>query len=613
MKHCNLNYKHLRKDLENVEANEKDKLGKEFKSLMGEEEFARIIVDNSNILINVWTVNGILIKFNKYCQRITGFSEEEVLGTNWKGRIVSNEVCQDIDELFDMYKKGKVPPTIEGEILCKDGKHVKVLWNNSLIFDKNNNPRYGISLGIDITQTKDFEQRLGESYKELEKIYSENKKAEETIYKLAYYDVLTKLPNKTLAMKELDYNINEAKKKNTKVGLLSIDLDNFKDINDTLGHNFGDIILKQVADFIINIIPEDYTVARLGGDEFLIIAPNIKDAFELEQCALRLKAEFEKSFNLNSREVYITFSMGISIFPKDADDRQSLYKIADIAMYHAKRLGKNNYQFYIKELSDNIKYKLDLERDLREAIKREEFAVHYQPQFDIKQGKITGVEALIRWNHPKNGFLAPSEFIPIAEATGLIVPIGEWVLYMACLQHKEWTEKGYKDIRMSVNISARQFEQKNFIENLKEILEDTEMNPCFLEVEITESIALMDVEYTITILKQLQDMGIKVSLDDFGTGYSSLNYLKRLPIDTIKIDKSFLENIAIEKNDTILTKTVIELARNLKLYTIAEGVETVDQYKFLRDNSCDMVQGYLFSKPMPKDEIEKLFFSDFNI
>lgn len=596
-----------------MEANEKDKLGKEFKSLIGEEEFARIIVDNSNIFINVWTVNGILIKFNKYCQRITGFSEEEVLGTNWKGRIVSNEVCKDIDELFDMYKEGKVPPTIEGEILCKDGKHVKVLWNNSIIFDKNNNPRYGISLGIDITQTKDFEQRLGESYKELEKIYGENKKAEETIYKLAYYDVLTKLPNKTLAMKELDYNINEAKKRSTNVGLLSIDLDNFKDINDTLGHNFGDIILKQVADYIINIIPREYTVARLGGDEFLIIAPNIKDAFELEQCAIMLKNEFEKPFYLNSREIYITFSMGISIFPKDASDRQSLYKIADIAMYHAKGLGKNNYQFYIKELSESIKYKLDLERDLRSAIKRDEFAVHYQPQFDIKQGKITGVEALIRWNHPKKGFLAPSEFIHIAEATGLIVPIGEWVLYKACLQHKEWAEKGYKDIRMSVNISARQFEQKNFIENIKEILENTEMDPSFLEVEITESIALKDVDYTITILMQLQNMGIKVSLDDFGTGYSSLNYLKRLPIDTIKIDKSFLENIAIEKNDTILTRTVIELARNLKLYTIAEGVETVDQYKFLRDNSCDMVQGYLFSKPMPKDEIEKLFFRDFNI
>jgi polar amino acid transport system substrate-binding protein len=420
---------------------------------------------------------------------------------------------------------------------------------------------------------------------------------------MAFYDSLTGLPNRMLFSDRLSVSLNQAKRYDHKGALLFMDLDNFKTINDTLGHAAGDILLKYIAELIKVCIRGSDTIARLSGDEFVILLTKIESIEDAKQLAQRIIEQLRKPIVLEGCEFYITASIGITMFPDDASDQQTLLKNADTAMYRSKELGKNNFQVFNTSLNEKYQEKLDMENNLRHAIDRNEFDLHYQPMVDTKTGKICSVEALLRWNHPKNGMIPPSRFIPVAEETGLILPIGTWVLKTACKQNKIWQDNGYEPLRVSVNLSLKQFNQSDFLDTVQNILEETKLDPKYLELEVTESIAANDLDSIINSLNSLREMGIKISLDDFGTGFSSLNYLRLLPIDMLKIDKSFINDIGKSGSHETITKSVINIAHAMNASVVAEGVETKEQLEFLQSYNCDFIQGFLFSRPLPEKDV----------
>ena len=420
----------------------------------------------------------------------------------------------------------------------------------------------------------------------------------------AFNDYLTGLPNRISFIKILQERI-ETNNGASSLAVIFVDLDRFKFVNDTFGHSVGDILLQQVASRIYKEINAYGTVSRTGGDEFVLeIQRSTKE--EIMAIAQKLLNELSRPFDCEGNELYITPSLGISLYPSDGTDAETLVHNADIAMYRAKEQGRNNYQFYAHEMNERISKRVQLEKRLRTALEHDEFVLHYQPQIDLKTGQVSGSEALIRWNQPDMGLVSPMEFIPIAEETGLIVPIGEWVLRRACEQNVLWQKAGYPQMKVSANLSARQFVQKNLVENIQQILTETGLDPELLELEITESIAMQQEEYVVSKLNALRGIGIKIAIDDFGTGYSSLSYIKKLPINTLKIDKSFLSDIKNESDEEEITSTIIALAKNLKLNVIAEGVETKEQLQFLQQRRCDEAQGYLFSKPLSDQDFEAL-------
>jgi diguanylate cyclase (GGDEF)-like protein/PAS domain S-box-containing protein len=433
-----------------------------------------------------------------------------------------------------------------------------------------------------------------------------NQRAEKQIKHLAYHDTLTGLPNRVLFHDRLQQALSHAVREEHPMGVMFLDLDRFKIINDTLGHDVGDELLKAVSQRLINCIRQGDTVVRLGGDEFTIILPVISKAEDAAFVAQKILVTLAEPFLLNHQELHITSSIGISLYPNDGKDTQTLIKNADIAMYRAKDLGKNNYQFYTADMNSRALETINLENALRHALERDELLLHYQPQIDIRSGRIVGVEALVRWQHPEFGLVSPVKFIPIAEETNLIIPIGEWVLRSACEQGVRWRKMGLPVWRMAVNLSARQFRQQNLLQPIQRILQETGFDPHHLELEITESLLMQGAGQTIAILESLDEMGIRLSLDDFGTGYSSLSYLKRFPIDTVKIDRSFVRDIHTDPNDAAITSAIIAMAHSLKLSVIAEGVETEEQLAFLREHNCNEYQGYYFSKPLPPEQIERL-------
>jgi len=381
-------------------------------------------------------------------------------------------------------------------------------------------------------------------------------------------------------------------------------LDRFKNINDTVGHAVGDLLLKAVSERLQSCLGEALVISRQGGDEFTIILQDINKV-ETEKVAQRIIDHMAEPFLIEENEIYISTSIGISMFPSDGNDQETLMKNADTAMYHAKEKGRNNFQFFTAKLNEVISRKMKLEKNLRKALGQKEFEVHYQPKYNIQSGSITGMEALIRWRSPEYGMISPMEFIPLAEESGLIIPLGEWILYTACAQNKKWQDEGNLSIPVAVNLSARQFQHPGFVDTVDEVLRETCLDPKYLELEITESIAMNDVRDVIAKLKSLKNLGIKISIDDFGTGYSSLSYLHKFPIDALKIDKSFINDINNDSDDTTIVKTIISMAHNLKLDVIAEGVEKVEQLWFLKKNSCDQVQGYLYSPPIPAKEFSE--------
>jgi diguanylate cyclase (GGDEF)-like protein len=423
---------------------------------------------------------------------------------------------------------------------------------------------------------------------------------------LAFHDALTGLPNRTMFSKMLTERISEARRYERKLAVAFLDLDRFKQINDTLGHDAGDQLLKEVATRLNGCLRDSDTIARLGGDEFVVLLPELGDDKYAATVAQKVLSVIARPFTLIGHEFRVTASIGISTYPGDGLDEQSLTKNADIAMYQAKAEGKNNFQFYSEKLNANSLERLTLESTLRHALERNEFRLHYQAKWDIASGHITGMEALLRWEHPDLGTVAPMQFIPIAEETGLIVPIGRWVLKTVCSQSVAWQRQGLPRLSIAVNLTARQFTDEHLLQDVTSILKATGMDPRLLELEVTESLLIQDVENTLRILTGLKALGIKIAVDEFGTGYSSLATLQRFPLDTIKIDRSFIRNVVGNTADTGLADAIIAMGKNLSLTVVAQGVETREQADFLRTHACDELQGFYFKRPLPPDQFAKL-------
>ncbi|WP_186580649.1 EAL domain-containing protein [Aquibacillus kalidii] len=432
------------------------------------------------------------------------------------------------------------------------------------------------------------------------KITASNKKLMSEFRHLAYHDLLTGLKNRTSFSSDLGSMIAEANHNRCSPAILLIDLDRFKNVNDTLGHVIGDQILTLAGERLKSIFSID-SIYRIGGDEFVIVIENATEQTCIS-IANKVLNTFKKPFEFNQYEIAVTPSIGISLYPDNGKTRDLLLKNADTAMYLAKASGKNNYRFFTNELNEKVTRKVELENELRKALDQGQFSLVYQPKIELKSGVVIGMEALLRWDHPKLGHISPQEFIPILEETGNIVSVGEWVLRTACMQTKKWHEKGFSTLAVSVNVSVRQLEHYRFIEMVKEVLKDTGLNSNFIELEITESI-MKNVDDTITILSQLRELGLSTSIDDFGTGYSSLHILKELPIDAIKIDKSFVQDIS-DQTSLSMVKTIIDIGLNLKLDVIAEGIEEEYQAKILDEQGCNYGQGYLYSKPIDPKQFE---------
>ncbi len=486
------------------------------------------------------------------------------------------------------------------------------------VLDSNNRP-LSVGVGREVrAQRKDgsvfpMELTLGEmridgriKYACIMRDVTERKCAEERIHQLAHYDKLTGLPNRALFSQLLEQALAEAKYSKKQVAVLFIDLDRFKLINDSLSHDSGDMVLKQVARRLSEAQLKRNTIARFGGDEFVVLMRDCQIPTDAAEAAQRMLTAIAQPLLLEGQEYNLTASIGISAYPSDGENPQTILKNADIAMYRAKEHGKNNYQFYSSQMNLHSFERLVLERFLRHALDQDEFRVYYQPKVDLVSGCITGMEALLRWIHPAMGMISPTKFIPLAEETGLIVPIGAWVLKAASAQNKIWSAQGLPPLRVAVNLSARQFAQDDLHATILNVLEETGLAPELLELEITESVTMDNPEHAAALLRKLKALGIRLAIDDFGTGYSSLSYLKRFPIDNVKIDRSFIKDIPHDEDDVAITQAVIAMAHSLGLKVIAEGVESEEHVTFLRDHGCEQAQGYLFGAPMSAEEFTNL-------
>lgn len=441
---------------------------------------------------------------------------------------------------------------------------------------------------------------------------TEKKMTQNHIHQLAHYDPLTNLPNRLLFMERLKQSIVMARRKESSLAVFFLDLDGFKKINDSMGHASGDLLLQEVALRLRKYMRESDTVSRLGGDEFTVIIDGYNHLSDIIIIANKILKELALEVKLQERSVYITASIGISIYPDDGHDMGELIKNADTSMYAAKEKGKNRYEFYDLEMNRKILERLSLESYIHSAYNKEEFIVYYQPKINLHNHSIEGAEALIRWNHPSLGFIPPSKFIPLAEEIGMITSIGEWVLRQVCRDLKRWKEHKLKNIKVSVNLSTLQFRDKNLVKMLNTIILQEGVSVDYLEMEITESMLMRDVQGSIKMMKELKDMGLSLSIDDFGTGYSSLKYLKEFPIDTLKIDKSFIDEIPHNENNGMIVKSIIDLAHNLGMDVIAEGVEKREQIEFLMQNGCQKVQGFYFSQAIDADAFYTIVLKDQN-
>ncbi|MET3134648.1 diguanylate cyclase (GGDEF)-like protein [Oxalobacteraceae bacterium GrIS 1.11] len=466
--------------------------------------------------------------------------------------------------------------------------------------------------------TQHFEARLvttgSDEVLGLVRDISERKRTEEQIRRLAYCDSLTGIPNRQAFLETLERELARSKMGNKKFAVLFMDLDAFKRVNDTLGHNVGDHLLKVVSERLRETIrPSDLVsradnnnLARLGGDEFTILIPDLERVENALNVAQRVKEAMRRPFLIDAHEIFVTASIGISLYPEDGEDCNSLLKYADTAMYHAKNCGKNNAKLYSSSLTMQIMSHVKLEVGLRKALKNDELYLLYQPQIDVPSARMVGVEALVRWRHPERGIISPTEFIPLAEETGLIVPIGEWVLRTACRQAKAWQKKGQRPLRMAVNLSAKQFKDENLMQIVLSALADTGLDARLLELELTEGTLMDDAKATMATLEQLRGIGVYLSIDDFGTGYSSMNYLKRFDVRALKIDRSFICGLPQDSENAAITRAIIAMAHGLKMVVVAEGVETDEQLLMLEEYGCDMAQGYYLGHPSPHESISAM-------
>jgi diguanylate cyclase (GGDEF)-like protein len=457
-----------------------------------------------------------------------------------------------------------------------------------------------------ISMLQQANARLIVSSIEAQKLAEQVQTAKDQLDHMAHHDVLTDLPNRILLHDRLKQAIELARRQGRQLAVLFMDLDQFKHINDSLGHAVGDQLLRSVARRLTGCVRHSDTISRQGGDEFVLLLPNIEHAEDAALAAQKMLAAITLPHRIDQHDLHSSVSIGISIYPDDGQDAETLIKNADTAMYHAKESGRDTYKFFEQSLNVRAVQRQSIEASLRRALEGQEFVLYYQPKINLHSGKIVGVEALIRWQHPKRGLLLPAQFVPIAEDCGLILPIGRWVLREACRQARAWRQAGLPPITVAVNTSAIEFRARDFLENIRAALEETHLEPHYLELELTESILMRDAGSTDVMLHALADLGVKLAIDDFGTGYSSLSYLNKFPIDTLKIDRTFVHQITSNPDDAAIVSAVISLGKSLKLRVIAEGVETPEQYAFLLTQHCDEGQGYYFGRPVPAGEFAGL-------
>ena len=544
---------------------------------------AALVFETSQELILLTDADCRIISVNQVFQEMTGYTPEEVLGKN--PRLLSS---------------GRHTPEFYAQMwqaINTQGKWQGEVWNRRKSGDV-------FPVWLTISAYRDAQGKVL-NYVGVSSDISERVAAQERIRQLAYFDSLTNLPNRRLLQDRAEQALASAEREGEQVALLFVDLDHFKTINDSLGHTAGDLLLVEVAQRLQSCVRRMDTVARLGGDEFVVLLTDITIEGATE-VARKLIYRVARPYQIENHELGVTPSVGISVFPQDGRDFESLLKHADTAMYRAKESGRNGYQFFASEMNVAALERLVLENSLRQGIERGEFVLHYQPQIDMASGRIVGAEALVRWRHPQLGLVPPGKFIPVAEVSGLIVMIGEWVLSEACRQNRAWQEAGLPAIRVAVNISAVQFRSGRIENNVAAVLADTGLSPELLELELTEGIVMVGADATVETLQRISDMGVKLAIDDFGTGYSSLSYLKRFPIDRLKIDQSFVRDIVTDTDDWAISSAIISMGHSLRLLVIAEGVEHVEQLEMLRRQGCDEVQGYHFSVPLPADDFAVL-------
>jgi diguanylate cyclase (GGDEF)-like protein/PAS domain S-box-containing protein len=555
-----------------------------------EEELRRfrLAMDNSaDMIVLIDRASMRFVDVNETACRQLGYSRDELLkmGPQHVLPVTLEELERDYDDLIAR-RDGEVdiiPSGMKSQYTCKDG--------SALPFESTRHVLRSGDTYIIAAISRDIRARLA---------------IEEKVAYLAQFDALTGLPNRNLFQDRLVQAMALAKRNRWPMAVLFIDLDRFKLVNDTLGHSAGDKLLKEAGGRLRSCVRGADTVGRLGGDEFAAILAELAKPDDAGLVAQKFIETFKQPFDLDGKETYVTASVGITLYPADSDSAEALVMNADAAMYRAKEQGRNNYQYFTRDMNERALHRVQMEASLRRALERKEFRLVYQPKANLATGKICGFEALLRWQHPEKGTVAPAEFIPVLEETGLIIPAGEWVLRTACSQIKAWQKSGLKVPPVSVNLSARQFEQKNLRDAVHSVLNETEVDPSLVEFEITESLLMHDPEGAARTLSSLKESGVRLSMDDFGTGYSSLGYLKRFPIDTLKIDRSFVNDISTDADGATLARAIIHLAQNLRLKVVAEGVETADQLAFLRANGCDEMQGYLFAKPTDAEECGRM-------
>ena len=558
-------------------------------SLQDSEQQLRAMFENADVGITLTALDMNYLRVNdKYCE-IVGYTREELLRMHIP-ELTPEESIEPMMAYRERMLNENLPSIrSEQQLKRKDGSLIWVSIATSLVRASDGLPRYFIAVIQDI---------------------SENKKAAAALQELAHFDILTKLPNRALFYDRLAHGLAQAKRNKWVVAVMFIDVDRFKHVNDTFGHTAGDELLIKISERLADCVRGNDTVGRLSGDEFAVVLGGLGQPEDAALVAKKIVEVLNQPFRLQGAELYVTASVGITLFPADGTDQDMLIRNADVAMYRAKDMGRNNYQFFTPEMNRRTREMLSMESELRRALERDEFVLHYQPKVSLKTGRLTGVEALLRWRHPERGLVPPGDFMPLLEETGLVVRAGDWVLRAVCRQLQVWEAAGLPSVPVAVNLSPRQFLAPNLAQSVRQVLDEHGIPARLVEVELTESSIMANTEDAVRTLEYLQSIGLNIAIDDFGTGYSSLSYLKRFPIRALKIDRSFVRDITTDPDDAAITQAVISMAHNLELTVIAEGVETEAQLAFLAQYGCDEVQGFLFSRPVPGDECAALIRDD---